>query len=324
MVQKRQIEASRAHRFGFPLLDNFALMSFACAIEPLRAANFLSGRKLYEWLYVSNGAKVATASSGLQVRVDHTISDAVRFDTILVCAGGNPTLYDDRKTIAWLRRQARAGCSIGGISGGPYILAKAGLLDHARCTIHWEHFPAFVEAFPDIEVTRNLFELDAKRVTCGGGIAALDMMHAIIRRDHGQAFASQVSDWFLQTSVRMGTAGQRISLRERIGSSNRSLLSAIEAMERHIAQPKDRASLAKLAGVSVRQLERLFARHLGTTMNHHYLSLRLAKAQVLLRQTSLPVVQIASECGFSDASHFAKAYRRAFGISPSGDRIASH
>jgi transcriptional regulator GlxA family with amidase domain len=311
----------RPHRFGFLLIDDFALMSFASAVEPLRAANILAGSTLYEWFHISTGAEAIVASNGLSVRADHTIADKMRFDTVLVCAGGNPASFDDAKTIGWLRRIARSGCEIGGVSGGPFILAKAGILDGIRCTIHWEHLPAFTEAFRNIASTRTLFEIDRGRLTCAGGVAALDMMHAIIRRDHGQPLAARVSDWYLQTAVRLGDSTQRISLPERVGTNNRSLISAIGTMERQLASPLPRHVLAKNANVSVRQLERLFARHLGVTIDQHYMSLRLAKARALLRQTSLPVVQVGAECGFANASHFARVYRMAFGIPPSKDRM---
>jgi transcriptional regulator GlxA family with amidase domain len=312
---------AQPHRVGFLLIDGFALMSFASAIEPLRAANVLAGKKLYQWLHISTGASAILASNGLSVTSDHTIADSVRYDTVLVCAGGNPASFIDAKTLAWLRRLARSGCAIGGVSGGPFILAKAGILGDVRCTIHWEHLDAFVEAFPDIEPTRTLFEIDGNRLTCAGGVAALDMMHAIIRRDHGQALAAKVSDWFLQTAVRLGDDSQRISLRERLGTSNRAVLSATTAMERRLASLTSREELAKAAGVSVRQLERLFIAHLGVTIEQHYLTLRLAKARALLQQTSMPVVEIGAECGFASASHFARVYRRAFDLTPSQDRM---
>jgi transcriptional regulator GlxA family with amidase domain len=308
------------HRVGFLLIDEFALMSFASAVEPLRAANILAGRRLYQWLHISTGADAIQASNGLSVASDHTIADPVRYDTVLVCAGGNPATFSDSMTLAWLRRLARSGCAIGGVSGGPFILAKAGVLDGVRCTVHWEHLAAFVEAFPQIRPTRTLFEIDGARLTCGGGVAALDMMHAIIRRDHGQALAAKVSDWFLQTAVRLGDTRQRISLRERVGTGNRGVLAAIGVMERQLANPAPRRDLAKAAGVSLRQLERLFAQHLGASIERHYLTLRLARARELLRQTSLPVLEIGAECGFSSASHFARVYRRVFGWPPSQDR----
>jgi transcriptional regulator GlxA family with amidase domain len=311
---------SRPHRFGFLLIDDFSLMSYASAVEPLRAANILAGRRLYEWSLLSTAAETVMSSSGLSAAAHFTVQNRARYDTILVFAGGNPASFSEAKTFAWLRKQAREGCAIGGVSGAPFILAKAGLLEGFRCTIHWEHVAAFAEAFPGIVTTGTLFEIDRGRLTCGGGVAALDMMHEIIRRDHGETLAARVSDWYLQTAVRVGDSAQRISLPERVGTHNRTVISAIAMMERQLADPLPRDVLANSAKVSVRQLERLFMHHLGMTIGTYYMSLRMARARTLLRQTSLLLLQIGAECGFSNSSHFAKVYRARFGISPSKDR----
>jgi transcriptional regulator GlxA family with amidase domain len=316
------LNMARPHRFGFLLIDDFALMSYASAVEPLRAANILTGRKLYEWSLLSTAADTIVSSSGLSASADLTIQHRARYDTILVFAGGNPASFADAKTLAWLRKQARSGCVMGGVSGAPFILAKAGLLEGFRCTIHWEHMPAFAEAFPEIVATGTLFEIDRGRLTCGGGVAALDMMHEIIRRDHGETLAARVSDWYLQTAVRLGDSKQRMSLPERIGTNNRTVVAAVAMMERQLANPLPRRVLAKSAEVSVRQLERLFVSHTGTTIGEHYMVLRLARARTLLRQTSLLLLQIAAQCGFSNSSHFAKVYRMKFGIPPSKDRAS--
>jgi transcriptional regulator GlxA family with amidase domain len=305
---------------GFLLLPDFALLSYASAIEPLRAANQLSGKTLYAWRHISLDGGPVTASNGVSIRADCGIGDKVELHTLLVCAGGNPTQFRDRRALDWLRRLARRRMRIGGVSGGPYVLARAGLLSGRRCTIHWEHFPAFVEEFPDARATRSLFVIDGDLLTCSGGIAALDMMHALIEQDHRPELAAAVSDWFLQTEVRLGSGPQRMTLRERLDVANPRLLRALELMESQLLEPASRSALAQRAGVTVRQLERLFATHLGTTIRAHYLRTRLERARVLLRQTTLPVLTVAIETGFASASHFSNVYRGAFGILPREDR----
>jgi transcriptional regulator GlxA family with amidase domain len=305
---------------GFLLVPEFSLLSYACAIEPLRAANRLSERTLYTWRHISvDGAPVA-ASNGVEIRPDHALDDISSLQLLLVCAGGNPTLFRNKLVLRWLRGLARRGVRLGGVSGGPYLLARAGLLDGRRATIHWEHFPAFVEDFPDVHATRSLFVIDGDRLTCSGGTSALDMMHALIEQDHGQELAAAVSDWFLQTQVRIGSGPQRMTLRERLDISNPRLLRALEYMEAHLQEPASRSKLAQRAGVSVRQLERLFADHLRSTINAHYVRMRLDRARILLRQTTLPVVEVAAETGFATPSHFSRAYRSSFGRSPRQER----
>ena len=305
---------------GFLLIPGFALMSYASAMEPFRAANALSGRALYAWRHVGPDGAPVPASNGIFIQPDHKAGDAVALDLLFVCAGGNPALFDDGPTLAWLRALAARGTRIGGVSGGPFVLARAGLLDGYRCTIHWEHQPALREAFPHLDVTRNLYEIDRDRLTCSGGIAALDMMHEVIERAHGSALAAAVSEWFLQTQVRAGDGPQRMALRERTGIADRKLLKVLEHMEANLEEPAGRAALAARAGVSVRQLERLFRTHLGRTLGAHYLDLRLRRAQTLMRQTTLPILEVAIACGFVSASHFSRSYRRRFGAPPRAER----
>ncbi|MGJ4891254.1 GlxA family transcriptional regulator [Bradyrhizobium sp. HKCCYLRH3099] len=315
-------DEARVHRVGFLLIPGFALMSYASAVEPLRAANVLSGRTLYRWRHVAIRGSDIPASNGVRIPADATIGSAARFDSIVVCAGGNPAAFSHPPTLAYLRRATRHGIRLIGVSAGPFILAQAGLLQGYRCTIHWEHMPAFRETFPALPLSRSLFEIDRDRFTCAGGIAALDMMHAMIRIDHGARLASAVSDWFLQTEIRRGEAAQRLSPAERFGVHHPKLVDALSRMEKRIERPLAPAELARLAGLSLRQLERLFVRHLGTTIHRRYLLVRLEQARVLLRQSTMAIGEVALATGFATPMHFARCYRRQFGLAPREERVA--
>jgi transcriptional regulator GlxA family with amidase domain len=304
----------------FLLVPGFPLMAYASAIEPLRAANVLAGRTLYAWRHLAVGATEAAASNGVAIRADFDAAIEPGPGVVLVCAGGNPAALAHPPTWTRLRAFARQGAVIGGISAGAYILAQAGLLDDYRCTIHWEHAEAFAEAFPNLNLTRSLYEIDRDRMTCAGGIAALDMMHAMISSDHGQPLAAAVSDWYLQTQIRTSTDDQRLSVRQRYGTANPKLTRVLQQMEAQVENPVGRRDLAALAGISVRQLERLFALHLGGTIDAQYRQIRLDRARVLLAQTAVPVLEIALMCGFGSASHFSRSYKAAFGTPPRAER----
>lgn len=312
------MRSSPIRSVGLVLVPGFPLMSYSAIVEPLRGANHLSGKPLYRWWHASPASGPALASAGTAVVPDFPFgNDDPELDLAMVCAGGNPAKFNNRATFAWLRRLARRGVIMGGISGGPYILAKAGLLAGHRCTIHWEHAPSFQETFPDISLTRSLFEIDADRITCSGGISALDLMITLITRDHGRELAAAVGDWFLHSHVREGVGPQRMDIRYRFGTVNESILTALKAMEANLETPFARHELAAMAGVSVRQLERSFRRHLGKGIHQHYLGLRLERARQLLRETSLPVMDVAVATGFCSASQFARAFRHHFGAPPS-------
>lgn len=307
-------------RIGFLLIDDFALMSYASIIEPFRAANILSGAPLYSWRHFSVDGGPARASNSIDLVVDGVLGRTEHFDFLFVCAGGNPAGFGDRATLARLRQAAARGARIGGVSGGPYVLARAGLLDGYRCTIHWEHEPAFVEAFPRLAVERGLYVIDRDRLTCAGGIAGLDLAIELIADAHGVALAARVGEWYIRTQERGGGGAQRASLAQRYRASHPGLRASLGAMEGNLSEPLAREALAVAAGVSVRQLERLFATHIGRTIGQEYLRLRLDTAIRLLRETELARIEIAVACGFSNVSHFSRAFRERFGMTPTRAR----
>jgi transcriptional regulator GlxA family with amidase domain len=305
---------------GFFLVPKFSMIAFASAIEPLRSANRMSERNLYSWrLFSKDGGPVA-ASSGIALMPDAAISEAERLPTMIVCGGNDIHLYREKEVYSWLRRLARTGVRLGALCTGSHVLAAAGLLDGHRCTLHWENIPGFIEAFPDIEVTTELFETDRTRFTCSGGTAPLDMILDMIAVGHGAALAAAVSDQFIHDRIRGAGDNQRMTLSARLGVSNGKLIAAIARMEENIEEPLSRHDIAAGVGLSPRQLERLFRAHLGTTPKRHYLEIRLRRSRQLLFHSGLSVLDVALACGFVSPSHFAKCYREHFGTTPRMER----
>ena len=313
--------AARPYRVGLLPVPGFALMSYACTVEPLRAANLLARAPLYEVVHF--GAEGAVASSGAASVVrTHPVGHPAPLDLLLLVAGGDPFAFDDPATMDWLRRLARRGVTVGGVSGGSVILARAGVMDGYRMTVHWEHAAGLAERHPDLVIERRLYVIDRDRVTCGGGTAPLDLMHALIAGHHGAAFARLVSDWFLHTDVRAAAAPQRAGLAERIGPHSPHVLAAVAAMEDHVADPLTLDQLALIAGVSARQLNRLFNRALGRSAAGYYRDLRLAVGLGLVQGSAMPVGDIARATGFAHGGHFSAAFARRYGTSPSAARRA--
>lgn len=305
---------------GFLLVPGFALMSYSSAIEPLRAANLFAGRTLYRWVHITHKDETVASSAGATVPCTASVGDDIDLDLLLVCAGGNPARFAHRPTFAWLRKLAQRGLRIGGVSGGPFILARAGIMGGYRMTIHWEHAPAFAEEFPDLLLTRARYVIDRNRVTCAGGVAPLDLMHALIAEKHGPELAARTSDWFLHTDVHPGGGPQRASLSERYGIHRPELIAALELMQNNVGEPLDRGEVARHVGLSTRQLDRLFARHLSKSFADHYRSIRLEAAGELLRHSALTITEIAIACGFANASHFSRLFKAEHGYSPSAER----
>ena len=316
-------EGGGPERFGFLLVPEFSMFALASALEPLRAANRAAGRPLFEWVLLSPEPGPVASSSNVPVICDAVMGEAPRLNTAIV-ASGQPTYphQEDRSVSAWLRWQGRLGARLGALSTGTYALAHAGLLDGYRVTIHWQHLAAFREDYPALDITDDLFEIDRNRLTCSGGEAALDMMLSLIALEHGRALATQVSENFIHERIRDTSDPQRMALRTRLGISHPKLLTVIAHMEETLEEPLPRADLAARAGLSSRQLERLFRKYLGRTPTRYYLELRLHRARTLLHQTAMPILDIALACGFVSASHFSKCYREFFERTPREERAA--
>lgn len=311
---------ARPFRVGVVLIDGFSLMAYSSAVEPLRAANHLSGAPLYDICNIPAIGDVATSSSGAKIPARGAVGGPLDFDLMIVAAADFSPTFRDSRLINWLRRAARMGITLCGVSGGPVLLAVAGLMTGRRMTVHWEYMPLLDEICPGLLIEKTLYVIDRDRVTCAGGVAPLDLMHALIADHHGPALARRVSDWFLHTEVRPSRGPQRAGLIERWGTTNAKLLDVIMAMEGHIADPLALSQLAAFAGLSGRQLNRLFQDKLGHTTMEFYRNLRLEKAQNLLRNSSLRLIEIAVATGFINAAHFATAHRRRFGFPPSAVR----
>ncbi len=306
--------------FGFLLLPKFSLLAFTSAVEPLRSANRLTGRPLYDWRLISRDGGPVASSGAIEVMTQAAIAEVGRIANLFVVTGLDAQVIDDRKILSWLRRLERGGCRLGALSTGSYILARAGLLDGYRCTIHWENLAGFREDFPGIDVTAEVYEIDRDRMTCSGGTAAMDLVLGLIAADHGRELATAVAEQFIRERIRGPGEPQRMGLRNRLGITHPKLLKVIEIMEGNLEEPLSRGALAADTGISTRQLERLFAKYLQRTPTRYYLELRLHRARGLLSQTALSVLDVALACGFVSASHFSKCYRESFHKTPREER----
>jgi transcriptional regulator GlxA family with amidase domain len=307
-------------KVGFLLISNFSMLAFASAIEPLRAANRMSGDTLFSWIVASPDGMQSRASNHVKTEVDGDSTILADCHIVFVCAGLDVKAQSDKSILNMLRRLDRQGAVIGAICTGTYLMAAAGLLDDRRCTIHWENIDGLAEEFPLLEITNELFEIDDTRITCSGGTASLDMILYMIGQIHGQTLAAQVSDQFIHDRIRDPSDRQRMELRSRLGVSHPKLLAVVDYMEQGLEEPLSQTELAQKANLSTRQLERLFRKYLSTTPTRYYLNLRLARARHLLRQTSMSILSIALACGFVSASHFSKCYREVYGRTPRAER----
>jgi transcriptional regulator GlxA family with amidase domain len=314
------IEVKSPRRFVFVLMENFTLLSFSSALDALRIANRMSGKKLYDWTFIGESEEFVSCSAGTQFKLDSPLIELHRDDAILLCGGTAIQNSTTKKLIGWLRREARRGLVIGGLCTAAYPMAKAGLLDEKKATIHWENQDSFAEEFLEVELTKTVFVCDGNRYTTAGGTSSIDLLLKIIADDHGEELANAVADQMIYSSIRTDQDTQRLSVPTRIGVRHPKLSKVIQMMEINIEEPISPSLLAKDVGMSTRQLERLFRRYLDRSPKRYYMELRLQKARNLLMQTDMSVINVALACGFASPSHFSKCYRAHYDTTPYRER----
>ncbi len=318
-------EMSQIRHVGFLTLNNFSMIAFTNALEILRMANYLLGEEAYQWSVYTVDGQAVTASNGLAFAKTTMLDPAHMPDVLLVCGGVDIQHAANHDVIKLLTHASKYNMWLGGLCTGSYALAKAGLLDGYKCTIHWENMASLCEQFSAINFMEELFVIDRNRCTCAGGTAPLDLMLAFVAARFGKNPAhknmvAEISDQFMMVRARDSKDQQHIPVAARVGYSHKALVEVSALMEANIEEPLSLDELARLANLSQRHLQRMFKHTLNMTPMHYYLNLRLRRARALLLQTEMSVMSVTVACGFQSSCHFSKSYRTLFGYSPSMER----
>ncbi len=324
-MQHNQLSRTAQDRpleIGFYLVPGFAMIGFSAAVEPLRAANRLADKTLYNWtIFTRTGASIQSGI-GLAIQPDHSITENdKKLDLMIICAGINPPGEVNAKPVMdWIRKLSSQGCALGAVSTGAEILANAGVLDNYRCTIHWENEESFRENHPNAVLTGGIYEIDRNRLTAAGGISSLDMMLNWISRTNGEFFASAIAEQFIHDHLRTPTQSQRKAEIQLVQRNSPRLAKAVELMHANTEDILSSQQISNQIGISTRQLERLFAKYRKISLHQYYLKIRLEKARHLIFHTAMSLLQISIATGFSSQSHFTRSYRNLFKKTPSSER----
>jgi AraC family transcriptional regulator, glycine betaine-responsive activator len=322
-VNSSIVVAKKPTRYGFLTLANYSLIALSNAIEPLRMANALSQSKTFEWAVLSLTGEPVAASNGLTLTPTQSVESYPKPDILFVCGGVEVRHAVTSSVLQLLKRLNEQKVPLGALCTGGYALAKAGLLDRFNATIHWENLSALREEFPRVNISDQVYTIDRNRYTCSGGIAPLDLMLHLIEAELGTKLVQQISEQFIVERIRSDKDRQYVPLRAQVGVSHQSLIRVAELMESNIENPLSLEEIASKTGLSRRQIERLFKRHLQRVPKRYYLEMRLKRARELLLQTAMPIMDITTACGFQSPPHFSKCYRKQFGYPPSEERQRS-
>ncbi|MBI3899410.1 MAG: GlxA family transcriptional regulator [Gammaproteobacteria bacterium] len=311
-------------KIGLLLLPQFFCSELGLITEPLVFANWLVQRTLFEWTTLSLDGHPVAASNGIQVAVDGAIANDQEFFAVFVLAGFESKTYaNDKRAKDWLRRQSLFGAALAGVQMGSEILAAAGLLSGCRAAVHWDNLEGFRELYPKVDAKAELFAIEPRRLTCAGVTSVTDMMLHWLNELVGTDLVREVSQHMLVTKTRPATESQLSVALESGDSASPQVLEAITIMQRTLEDPICCDEIARMVGLSRRQLERHFKQYTTMAPQKYYIHLRLSKAHRLLQQTNLSVAQVSACTGFDSLEHFSRVYRQKFGRPPSTDRLQS-
>ena len=293
--------------------DGFPVLSLALITEPLRVANRELGAEKFAWTIVSDRGGTLHSSSGLPLETSH-LPEAVPHAVILL-ASYKPDRSSTETAMTWLRKMDRSGCLLGCVDTGALVFARAGLLGVRPAAAHPEAIAGFHRQFPNSLFVDRMHDFSPPRFSSAGGVATLDMTLALIAHLTSHRISRRVAEILTYDPPLAGRQIQPIP-----ASVPDEVRDAVSIMEAHLSTCLSIAQIAHQAGLPVWKLNRLFQRYLHSAPKSYYVKRRLSRARDMLRNSTLSVGEIASECGYDNADVFSRAYRNRFGLAPSLDR----
>jgi len=292
------------------LFEQFSMHCLANVVEPLRAANTIARRRVFDWQFVTLDGKSVASSSGLPVLPGTALAAAERADILFVMPSYDARAHATPRCLSALREAAQRHGAIAGMDMGSWLLARAGLLNGRRATIHWDEIDAFEETFPEVTVERKRYVIDDTILSSGGAMTAFDLTTRLIGDLYGEGLRLEVAALFMAADAERPNDPLRARARGRVVEA------AVALMRTHVEDPLPLPELARRLGVSLRDVETRFAAELGAGPRAVYKSLRLSTARRYVEQSAYPVAEIALRCGYRDASAMTRAFAAEFGVTP--------
>lgn len=320
-MQMRQEQ--RTTTIGFLIFPGFPMSCLTSMIEPLRAANEIAERRAFAWRIVSETGDRVESSAQVVFDPDLKLADAADVEFLFLLSSPTSNFADKKGSEGQLRRLARHGVAMGGVSGGVFPLARSGLIDGHACSVHWCYEAAFAQEFPALLMRDDVIVFDHPRYTVSGAAAAFDLMLHFIEERLGADIATEVACWFQHPVVRGRGVRQKTPTFRRDSTADmlpKTVAKAVDILSRHLSEPVAVEDVAQEVGVSPRQLERQFKKATGQSPSRYYRTLRMKAARqlVLFSRESMP--RIAAAVGYETVAPLMRHYREEFGISPNEDR----
>lgn len=310
-------------RLGFLMFPGFPMACLTSAIEPLRAANEIMGRREFSWRLVAETRAPVRSSAEVRFEPDVTLAEVEGLDQLYLISPPTAEFADPRHSPARLRWLERTGLTLGAFSGGIFPLARAGLMEGRGCSVHWCYEAAFKAEFPDVRASESVILREKRRITASGSGAVFDLMLRLIEERLGRQCMTEVACWFQHPFVRDEAASQKVPVARSAATADRlspPIREAIRLFETHIEDPLRIPDVAAAVAMSGRHFERLFKRETGQSPLRYYRHMRLSKARQRVLYSNDPLRDIAVAVGYLTPAPMARHYQELFGVSPKDER----
>jgi AraC family transcriptional regulator, glycine betaine-responsive activator len=310
-------------RLGFLMFPGFPMACLTSAIEPLRAANEITGRIEFEWRLVAETLNPVRSSAEVRFEPDEVLANVEGLDHLYLISPPTAEFADKLHGAARLRWLDRRGLTLGAFSGGIFPLARAGLMEGRGCSVHWCYEAAFKAEFPDVTPSEAVILREKRRVTASGAGAVFDLMLRIIEERLGRHCMTEVACWFQHPFVRDEDASQKVPVARTAATADRltpPIREAIRLFEDHVEDPLRIPDVAAAVAMSGRHFERLFKRETGQSPLRYCRHLRLAKARQRVLYSSDPLREIALSVGYVSSARMSRHYQELYGVSPKDER----
>lgn len=310
-------------RLGFLMFPGFPMACLTSAIEPLRAANEITGRREFVWQLVAETSAPVRSSAEIGFEPDVTLQEVEHLDQLYLLSPPTASFADPRRSPARLRWLERTGLVLGAFSGGIFPLARAGLMEGRPCSVHWCYEAAFKADFPGIEAREVTILREGRRVTASGAGAVFDLMLRLVEERLGRDCMTEVACWFQHPFVRDADASQKVPVARSGGTTDAlpaAVREAIRLFETHVEDPLRIPDVASAVGLSGRHFERMFKRETGQSPLRYYHHLRLQKARQRVLYSNDSFREIAASVGYMTSSPMIRHYVELFGVTPRDER----
>ncbi|MFF0146111.1 transcriptional regulator GlxA family with amidase domain [Amycolatopsis sulphurea] len=299
------------------------LLDIACVADVLDAANRLGAGRPYRVRLATVDGQPFPCQSGLTL-TPHARLDQIRgeLDTLVVAGGtGHRAAAADQRLLEHVRRLSQRSRRTASVCTGSGVLAAAGLLSGRRATTHWAHATELAARYPAVSVDPvPLFVRHGDTYTSAGVTSGLDLTLAFVEEDNGPALAREAARTLVTYLQRPGNQAQVSMFLSGPPPEHRQVRDLTAYVAEHLAGDLGTPVLARQAGISARQLTRLFDAHLGTTPGKYVRTVRAEHAARLLSGTDLPLTAIARRCGFGSTETLRQAFLDHFDTPPSAYR----